>query len=43
MIRRFFCWLVGHAWRAGHCHGWSGIVERQCRRCQRNEFTQFDF
>ena len=40
---RFRCWLLGHAWDAGHAHGWSGYVTHQCRRCQHVTFTQFNF
>jgi hypothetical protein len=42
-IRRFFCWLRGHDWDEGRPQGWSGIVDHQCRRCQRSTFTQFYF
>jgi len=43
LIRRFLCWLRGHAWDKGHAHGWSGYVTYRCQRCRRTTWTQFDF
>ena len=42
-LRRFSCWLFGHAWDKGVALGWSGIVVYRCDRCQCSTHTQFNF